>query len=309
MSAYSFKHELLKWGPTANAPVPDRDTSQDYCRKLTRAHYENFPVVSWLLPRKWHQHFYNVYAWCRWADDLGDEVPPELAEQIGLSPTELLDWWEAETGRCYAGEPTHPVTVALQPTIRQCGIPQQPFLDLVSAFKQDQIVTEYETWEQLLDYCRRSADPVGRLVLYVCDAFTEERALWSDQICSGLQVTNFWQDVGRDYREKGRIYLPEEDRKQFGYSREAFEEQREDEAFRELMQFEVNRARELLLGGNPLINDLNGRLKKEIHLFQLGGLRILEKIEHIDYQVWTTRPKLTRTDIPLLFWRTLFRSH
>lgn len=305
MSAYSFRTELLRWGPTADAPVPDLATSREYCRRLTRSHYENFPVVSWLLPRKWHQDFFNVYAWCRWADDLGDEVTPELEADIGRSPTALLDWWRAEIERCYAGDARHPVTIALAPTIARCGIPQQPFLDLISAFQQDQVVKEYDSWDQLRDYCRRSADPVGRLVLYVCKAFTEERAVWSDQICSGLQVTNFWQDVGRDY-EKGRIYLPREDRDRFQYPRTAFDEQREDDAFRELMKFQVDRARTLLLAGNPLIGELSGRLRKEIHLFQLGGLRILEKIEEIDYHVWTTRPKLTRGDLPRLLLRAFF---
>ncbi|QDU79340.1 All-trans-phytoene synthase [Polystyrenella longa] len=305
MSDYSFKNELLHWGPSAEADPPTLADSQSYCRRITRSHYENFPVVSWLLPRKWHQDFYNVYAWCRWADDLGDEVTPDLAQQVGKTPTELLDWWREELLRSYAGEARHPVTIALTNTIHQCKIPQQPFLDLISAFQQDQVVTEYESWPQLLDYCRRSADPVGRLVLYVCEAFTEERGTWSDSICSGLQVTNFWQDVARD-DDKGRIYLPREDREQFGYSREDFNQRLENDSFRELMIFEVNRARELMLAGNPLISQLNGRLKKEIHLFQLGGLRILEKIEQIDYRVWTTRPKLNRSDLPLLLFRAMF---
>jgi squalene synthase HpnC len=283
--------DLAQWGPDGSRRnvAPSLAEAEAYCRRLATSHYENFPVVSWLLPPGLHQHFYNVYAFCRWADDLGDEAgEPERA-------LPLLEWWRAENERCYAGKAQHPVFVALQPTIERFHIPREPFLDLISAFVQDQTVREYDTFDQLRDYCRRSADPVGRLVLLLCEQSTPENVAWSDSICTGLQLANFWQDVGRDF-DIGRIYVPREDRERFGYPRSDFDRRVTNAAFLELMRFEVGRARQFLLDGLPLVERMPGRLQVDIDLFARGGLRILERIERIGYRVWDTRPKVTKLD-------------
>ena len=275
-----------------------------YCRKLATSHYENFPVVSWLLPKPLRQHFYNVYSYCRWADDLGDEV--------GDSATslELLAWWRQELDACYAGESRHPVFVALKTTIDEFGIPREPFLDLISAFEQDQRVLEYETFEQLRDYCRRSADPVGRLVLFLCREHRPGNLTWSDSICTGLQLANFCQDVSRDFAI-GRIYLPRFDCEMFGYRRDDFDARRINESFLDLMKFQVDRARQFLIEGLPLVDHLPGRLQIDIDLFAHGGLRILQRIESVGYRVWETRPKVTKVDalglVAGALWRKLIR--
>jgi squalene synthase HpnC len=177
------------------------EEAQAYTRWLATHHYENFNVASWLLPKELHQHFYNLYAYCRWADDLGDEIP---ARERAL---ELLDWWERELDACYEGRPSHPVFVALRETIAAKDVPKQPFADLLKAFRQDQVVKRYPTWDAVLDYCVYSANPVGRLVLYLCGYRDEERQRLSDATCTALQLANFWQDVSRDL-EIGRIYIP-----------------------------------------------------------------------------------------------------
>ena len=176
------------------------EAAQQYTRWLATNHYENFNVASWLLPKELHQHFYNLYAYCRWADDLGDEVP-DTQRALGL-----LNWWEQELDACYEGRPSHPVFVALCDTIVAKDIPRQPFADLLKAFRQDQIVKRYSTWDAVLDYCVYSANPVGRLVLYLCGYHDEPRQKLSDATCTALQLANFWQDVSRDL-EKGRIYM------------------------------------------------------------------------------------------------------
>ncbi len=301
-----FAHDLERYGPQAPPPaIPfDQCTAEVYCRTLATSHYENFPVVSWLLPKGLHQHFYNVYAYCRWADDLGDEVG-DTAKSL-----ELLNWWRGELNACYEGRLRHPVFIALKPTIDAFSIPRQPFLDLISAFEQDQSILEYDSFDQLRDYCRRSADPVGRLVLFLCRAYNEQNVIWSDSICTGLQLANFWQDVARDFAI-GRIYLPKEDYLRFGYDRRDFDVRRINPAFLELMKFEVDRARQFLRQGLPLVEQLPGRLQVDIDLFAHGGLRILDRIEAIGYRVWETRPKVSKLDAVGLvmgaLWRQLFR--
>jgi len=303
-----FSNDLQQFGPDANrSSIPlDRRSAEAYCRRLATSHYENFPIVSWLLPKNLHQHFYNVYAYCRWADDLGDETGDKSKS------LELLNWWRHELDECYAGRVTHPVFIALEPTIAEFSIPREPFVDLISAFEQDQTVCEYETFEQLRDYCRRSADPVGRLVLHLCREHTEQNVAWSDSICTGLQFANFWQDVARDFKI-GRIYLPRSDYERFGYRRVDFDVQRINSEFLELMKFEVDRAREFLKAGLPLIEQLPGRLQIDIDLFAHGGLRILERIESIGYRVWETRPKVTKIDavglVASAIWRKLIRRN
>lgn len=299
-----FSRELEIWGPNSSQPTPSRTEAQAYCRTLATGHYENFPLVSWLLPKDLHQHFYNVYAYCRWADDLGDEVG-DTAKSL-----ELLGWWRRELDACYANQTRHPVFVALSDTIQQFSIPQQPFADLISAFEQDQTIREYDTFDRLRDYCRRSADPVGRLVLYLCRQVNDQNFAWSDSICTGLQLANFWQDVARDY-DIGRIYLPREDYERFGYQRTDFDNHVINPPFLNLMKFEVDRARQYLIDGLPLVGQLPGQLQIDIDLFAHGGLKILQRIERIGYRVWETRPKVTKRDaLGLLIgalWRRCWR--
>jgi squalene synthase HpnC len=283
--------DLTQWGPqgSRSQTAPSLSDSEAYCRQLATTHYENFPVVTWLLPKRLHQHFFNVYAFCRWADDLGDEAgDPQTA-------LKLLDWWQSETERCFDGQVSHPVFVALRPTINRFQIPREPFLNLISAFRQDQTVREYDTFAQLRDYCARSADPVGRLILLVCEQSTPENVALSDSICTGLQLANFWQDVARDFAI-GRIYLPREDYERFGYQRSDFDRRATNPPFLELMRFEVERARRFLTNGLPLAERMPGRLQLDIDLFVRGGLCILKRIEQIGFRVWETRPTVTKFD-------------
>lgn len=285
-----FAESLRQWGPEGGAQeAMSLPEAEAWCRRFARSHYENFSLVSWLLPRRFRQHFFNVYAYCRWADDLADEIADP---QQSL---ELLQWWRDELAACYGGTTRHPIFVALARSIAECSIPEEPFVDLISAFEQDQRVFAYETFDELRDYCRRSADPVGRLVLHVCGEFTDERAAWSDSICTGLQLANFWQDVARDYG-MGRVYLPREDCERFGYTKEKLADGVTDESFLELMRFEVDRARDYLTAGLPLVEQLPGRLQVDIDLFARGGLKILDRIEQIGYRVWEERPVVTKRD-------------
>ena len=280
--------DLAVWGPQSTTPALSVADAERYCRELATTHYENFTVVSWFLPRELRQHMYNVYAFCRWSDDLGDETGDTARS------TELLAWWRQELDRCFQGHASHPVFVALRSTIERFQLDRQPFADLISAFEQDQRVTEYDTFDQLRDYCRRSADPVGRLVLKLFEQSSEQQIAWSDSICTGLQLANFWQDVDRDL-SKGRVYLPREDRTRFGYSDEDLHARRTTPAFLDLMKFEVDRAREFLLAGQPLLRSVHGRrLRLDLELFLAGGLKILDEIESIGYRVWERRPTVTK---------------
>lgn len=300
----NFEHELSKWGPDARTPPLSVSEAESYCATLAGSHYENFPVLTRFVPRSMRPHFASVYAYCRWADDLADEVGDPVRS------LELLAWWRellADCFDCSVPPTTHPVFTALHGTINACAIPQQPFADLISAFEQDQTVHRYETFDELRDYCRRSADPVGRLVLYVIGEARPEYFDWSDAICTGLQLANFWQDVARDH-DIGRVYLPAEDRRRFGYSDDDLAERRENEAFRALMKFEVDRAEAFLVSGLPLADALGGRFGAVIDLYARGGLRILERIRGMDYRVLGHRPTVTRLDGVRLIVGTLGRT-
>src|SRR5271157_5310417 len=215
-----------------------------YTRWLATHHYENFHVVSFLLPKRLHQDFYNVYAYCRWADDLSDETG-DPAESL-----RLLAWWRQELDAMYGGRASHPVFVALQATVEQHGIPRQPFADLIDAFVQDQTVTRYRNWDELFGYCRNSANPVGRLVLYLCGYSDAERQRLSDATCTGLQLANFWQDVAVDL-EKDRVYIPLEVLARHGYTLDDLYARRFTPAFREVMREAVEKARQFFLEGLP----------------------------------------------------------
>lgn len=261
----------------------------EYTRWLATHHYENFHVVSFLLPKRLHQDFYNVYAYCRWADDLGDELG-DRAESL-----QWLAWWSEQLDRMYAGEARHPVFVALRGTVESHGIPREPFADLIRAFVQDQSVTRYRTWADVFQYCRYSANPVGRLVLYLCGYSDAERQRLSDATCTALQLANFWQDVTLDL-EKDRVYIPLEVIERHGYTLEELCQRRPTPAFRRVMQEAVEKARALFLDGLRLSGMVDRRLALDIDLFSRGGLRVLGKIEARGYDVLSARPAISKTE-------------
>jgi squalene synthase HpnC len=271
--------------------APSEAEARAYCRRLARSHYENFSVASWFLPERLRQHFFNVYAYCRISDDLGDEVGDSAAS------LQLLEQWENELNACYDGDhtrhPRHPVFVALAETVRKFEIPKHEFADLLTAFRQDQSVGRYETFNDLLGYCRYSANPVGHLVLYLCGYRDSERQQLSDYTCTALQLANFWQDVSADFA-KGRIYLPLEDLRRFGVSEAVIRDGENTSAFCEMMKFEVERAREWFTQGLPLIGKVERQLATDIELFSRGGQEILNAIERQDFAVLGRRPAISK---------------
>ena len=229
------------------AVAPTLEEARAWCKHLSETHYENFHVASWFLPKKLRPHFHAIYAYCRVSDDLGDEVGDQAASLA------LLDQWNEELDACYEGKARHPVFVALAETIRACRIPKEPFADLLTAFKQDQVVTRFLTMDEVLAYCRYSANPVGRLVLYVCGYADPERFRLSDATCTALQLANFWQDVASDYKLRDRIYLPQDAMLAFGVTRETIERGVATPEFRALLKDQVAYARSLFETGLPLI--------------------------------------------------------
>ncbi len=288
------------------ANAPSLDAARGYCRRLATSHYENFSVATWFLPKHLHQHFFNVYAYCRISDDLGDEVGDT---RVSLA---LLDRWEQELDATYrviegtatagagvmgnatlpAAGARHPVFVALAETIQRCGIPRHEFSDLLTAFRQDQTVTRYQTFDELRGYCRNSANPVGHLVLYLCGYKDAERQQLSDYTCTALQLANFWQDVSVDWK-KGRVYLPLEDLRRFGVSESQIADGVFNGQFRDLMRFEVERARQWFERGLPLVKIVDRSLALDLELFSRGGLAILQAIEKQDFNVLARRPSLS----------------
>ena len=286
--------------PAALIRVWSHAEAEAYTHWLATHHYENFHVVSFLLPRRLHQDFYNVYSFCRWADDLGDEIP-DPQESL-----RLLEWWGGELHRMYEGDCSHPVFVALAGTVQKYGIPKQPFADLIRAFIQDQSVTRYADWDSVLDYCVYSANPVGRLVLYLCGYADAERQRLSDFTCTALQLANFWQDVTVDL-QKNRIYLPLDLLARHNYEQEELFAHKFDARFREVMREAVARARELFAAGLPLARTVDLRLSIDLELFSLGGMRVLEKIESQDYNVLARRPKVSKAERVGLLLKALTR--
>ncbi|HKD05882.1 MAG TPA: squalene synthase HpnC [Bryobacteraceae bacterium] len=275
--------------------------AEGYTRWLATHHYENFHVVSLLLPKRLHQDFYNIYSYCRWADDLGDEIS-DKAESV-----RLLDWWSGELDAMYESEVRHPVFVALAGTVKKYGIPKQPFADLVRAFVQDQHVSRYNDWAGVLDYCVYSANPVGRLVLYLCGYSDAERQRLSDATCTALQLANHWQDVTVD-QEKDRVYLPLDLLARHNYTVEEMFARRFDARFRDVMREAVAKARELFLIGLPLSRMVDKRLSIDLELFSRGGMRVLDKIEQQDYDVLSRRPSISKLERVGLLLRVLARS-
>lgn len=270
------------------ATAPSLEEAQQYCAHLARTHYENFSVATWFLPRRLRQHFFNVYSYCRISDDLGDEVGDTAASLA------LLDQWQSELDACYEGTPKHPVFVALVDTVRQFEIPKHEFSDLLTAFRQDQTITRFETFNDVLGYCHYSANPVGHLVLYVCGYRDNERQQLSDFTCTALQLANFWQDVSIDY-EKGRIYLPLEDLRTFNVTENEIARRQNTPAFIELMKFEVERARDWFRQGLPLVGKVDRELAIDLDLFSRGGLEILNAIEQQGYGVLGNRPAISKS--------------
>lgn len=289
--------ELDRFGPDRCETLGYDDASA-YAQALVRRQYENFTVVSWLLPRRLRGDFAHVYAFCRWADDLGDEAGDAQRS------TELLGWWRRELAACYAGEPRHPVFVALRPTIQRHDIPAKPFEDLIDAFEQDQRTNRYATWDQGTDYCTRSANPVGRLVLYLCGYRDEERQRLSDATCTALQLVNFWQDVRRDIIERDRIYVPADALARHGLTHDDLVAHVRGEQLMTPRQRTAYRATiaELLNGTWPLFREgrrlwpLIGRdLRLSICLFTLGGEAVMRRIERMGYDTLDQRPALSKS--------------
>lgn len=291
--------EYIRNGPPETTRY-SRKEALEYTRWLATHHYENFHVVSALLPKKLHQHFYNVYSFCRWADDLGDEIG-NTQESL-----RLLAWWRTELQAMYRGETSHPVFVALEETVRGYGIPAEPFDRLICAFEQDQTVTRYRNFEELYGYCLNSANPVGHLVLYLCGYRDTERQRFSDFTCTALQLANFWQDVIVDL-EKGRIYLPLNLFDKHEYSIDDLNARRFDERFKRMMREAVDIANDLFRRGLPLIEMVNRRLALDLELFSRGGMKILDKIRRQNYNVLDRRPYISKVERASILLRCLPR--
>lgn len=290
------QHEALLERAWAAMPVeyrmpvtaPTLAEAQAWCQRLAESHYENFHVASWFLPRRLRPHFHSIYAYCRVSDDLGDETG-DREQSLAL-----LDCWSEELDACYRGVARHPVFVALTATIAACDIPKEPFADLLVAFRQDQTVTRYSSIDEVLQYCRYSANPVGRLVLYAAGYRDAERFRLSDQTCTGLQLANFWQDVASDFMKRGRIYLPQADMVRFKVTESMIAAGHASPELLELMRYEVGYARILFRNGLPLVAMVDRELAVDLDLFSRGGLEILRAIEQQGYDVLRSRPAISK---------------
>lgn len=271
------------------------DQAYALCRKRAFGHYENFPVASLLLPQPQRDAIAAIYAFARTADDFSDE--PEFGPSARRLA--LLKGWERQLDRA----PSRPEFLALHHAIQSYAIPKDLLRALISAFAQDCVKPRYRHWPEVLDYCRRSADPVGRLVLRVFGADSPEACAESDAICTALQLANFWQDLGNDAAVRDRVYLPQDEMREFGVREEDLKGGRFSAGLEELMRLQVNRAEALFTAGEPLLGRLKGRLRAEIALTLFGGRRILEKIRSQGYDTLKSRPKLGKADAPLLLWR------
>ena len=286
------QHALLGAPPDYLTPLerPTLQEAQAWCRQLATSHYENFHVATWFLPKKVRPHFESIYAYSRVADDLGDEVPDKLVAM------RLLNAWGSMLDECYdtPERSMHPVFVALHETIRECGVPRELFADLLHAFRMDQVKTEYDTWEELLEYSHYSANPVGRLVLQVCGYKQESIALLSDKVCTALQLANFWQDVVED-AERGRRYIPAESMLRFGVDEGQIEGRVFTPEFRAMIQSLVVRTREMLRDGGTISAHVDRELAVTLDLFRKGGDAILDGITLENFDVLRGRPVVSKT--------------
>lgn len=276
------------------------DEAFAYCAALTEAHYENFPVASLFLPQEKRPYIQSVYAFSRTADDFADERSRTVEERLAL-----LDDWEQKLSGCYEGKAEHPVFIALSETVRRHAIPVELMKDLLAAFRQDVVQSRYRTFDELLGYCRRSANPVGRIVLLIFGHAEERLFGLSDDVCTALQLANFWQDVDLD-RAKDRLYIPLEDFHTYGYSLQKWEAGVADDSFRQMMSFETGRTRDLFYRGAELPAAVNKELQIELKLVWLGGMAILKKIDKSRYDVFRHRPKLSAYDKAMIFVRGFF---
>ncbi len=295
MSAATQLSEQRLWGAPGIYLEPEARPSlqqaQAWCRRLAGSHYENFHVATQLLPRALRPHFHAIYAYCRVSDDLGDEVAdPQTA-------TRLLSTWSDMLNECYdaPGRSRHPVFVALQPSIVACGLPREPFADLVRAFQDDQVKTRFAGLAELEEYSCYSANPVGSLVLYTCGYRQPELHALANHTCTALQLANFWQDVGEDLRDRDRIYLPQDRLAQHGLSEQDLRSGKEDERYRALLRELVDETRTMLLRGAPLIDRVDRELAATLYLFTAGGLAILRAIERVDYNTLSRRPEVSKS--------------
>lgn len=284
---------------------PELAAAYAACERLARSHYENFPVASRLLPARVRPHIAAIYAFARIADDMADQGTRPAAERL-----DDLDRWarrldEALAGTVAANEPNAHVFVALRHSITECSLPPVLFHDLVSAFKQDVMTARYATWETLLDYCRRSANPIGRLVLRVAGADTASTNVASDAVCTALQLTNFWQDLEIDWMKR-RLYLPEEIWRAAGALEQDLTARRMTPDWKRALRDVTARTRALFDEGRAVCDAVAGRLRFELRVTWLGGTRILDRLEAVDFDVFQNRPTLTGSDAPILFWRAVF---
>ncbi|MFN0123296.1 MAG: squalene synthase HpnC [Blastocatellia bacterium] len=273
-----------------------------WCERLARAHYENFPVGSLLVPARLRPHVYSIYAFARTGDDFADEGYDTPDARLAA-----LDDWGRQLESCVTGQATHPVFIALGESIRQLHLPIGLFRDLLSAFRQDVLKNRYTDFDEVLDYCRRSANPVGRLILLLFGYRDEHLHQLSDDICTALQLANFWQDVVVDW-QKDRVYLPQEEMRRFGYTGQMLADKQFNEQYVALLRFQVQRTRELFLRGQPLPELVQGRLRYELRLTWHGGMRILERIKQQGYNTIAARPLITKTDKLRLLMRSLTRG-
>lgn len=285
-----------------NTP-PSIEEAYAYCQRMAETHYENFPVGSLLVPKSRRKHVYSIYAFARIADDFADEgyETGELTEAERLA---ALDDWQRKLEDCFAGKAEHPVFIALAATVKELNLPIKLLSDLLSAFKQDVVKRRYANFDEVLDYCTRSANPVGRLILLLFDYRDERLNQLSDHICTALQLANFWQDVSVDIR-KDRIYLPQDEMARFGVTIDELRESRFSDRYAALLKFQIERTWEIFQRGRPLPEAVSGRLKYELRLTWFGGTRILERIEELGYDTLNRRPTVSTFDKLRLLARTL----
>jgi len=288
--------QLDRFGPQRCEAMTYQQAA-DYTAHLARTHDENFSVVTRLVPRRLREDFANVYAFCRWADDLGDETGDRRRS------LELLAWWRRELDLCYLNAPRHPVFIVLHRTIQRHNIPAQPFEDLIDAFVQDQRVDRYESWDQVLHYCRRSADPVGRLVLYLCGHRDPARQALADQTCTALQLVNFWQDVRRDIVERNRIYVPTEALAPHKLTHQMLTDHvrglealtpAQHERYRAVIHDLIERTRPMFAEGRKLWPRVARDVRLPIMLFSMGGETVIERIEQINYDTLDRRVTVSK---------------
>jgi squalene synthase HpnC len=278
--------------PQPTEHPPDIRNAYAYCERITRRHYENFPVASFLLPKDKRRYIYSIYAFARVADDFADEGNIPADERIAH-----LAEWQQLLDQSYAGTASHPVFVALGHTVSDLDIPKTYFTALLTAYRQDVLKRRYETFDDLIEYCSNSANPVGRLVLHVFGYIDENLYRYSDFLCTALQLTNFWQDIEIDLA-KNRIYVPLEDMDRFDYYEGELIAKRATPEYKRLMQLQVERTRALFRAGYQITRLVGKELRSELRLTWFGGMKILEKIEEMDYDVFGRRPHLHAWDIP-----------